>query len=199
MGWTIRLCGPMGVDHDGRSLVADLPGRQGRLLFAYLVLNRDRDCGRGELIDLLWPERPPAAADTALSALLSKLRRALGEGALAGRSELRLVPPGDIEVDVEHAAATAAHAELSIDAHDWPEAAAASREVLTVDLQTFLPDCEGPWVNEAGASWRPCACARSRCWRSPACARAAASWAPPSRRRGPRSPPRRSASPRTGC
>ncbi|MGH2949440.1 MAG: AfsR/SARP family transcriptional regulator, partial [Solirubrobacteraceae bacterium] len=86
-GWTIRLCGPVGVEHGGRSLAAGLPGRQGRLLFAYLVLNRERDCGRAELIDVLWPEHPPAAADTALSALLSKLRRALGDGALAGRSE----------------------------------------------------------------------------------------------------------------
>ena len=92
----------------GHSRAAALPGRQGRLLFAYLVLNRDRDCGRAELIDLLWPERPPAAADTALSALLSKLRRALGDGALAGRSELRLVPPGTIDVDVEAAATAAA-------------------------------------------------------------------------------------------
>jgi len=139
----------MGVDLDGYSRAAALPGRQGRLLFAYLVLNRDRDCGRGELIDLLWPERPPAAADTALSALLSKLRRALGDGALAGRSELRLVPPGPIEVDVETAAAGAAEAEAAIDAHDWPAAAAAARAVLTVDLQTFLPDCDGPWVAEA--------------------------------------------------
>src|SRR3954462_6165777 len=103
MGWVIRLCGPMGVEHGGRS-VGSLPGRQGRLLFAYLVLNRDRDCGRPELIDLLWPERPPAAAETALSALLSKLRRALGEGALAGRSELHFTPGPEIEVDLEVAA-----------------------------------------------------------------------------------------------
>ena len=82
MGWTIRLCGPVGLDQDGQSRAAALPGRQGRLLFAYLVLNRDRDCGRAELIDLLWPERPPAAADSALSALLAELRRALGDGAL---------------------------------------------------------------------------------------------------------------------
>src|SRR5688572_28242115 len=149
MAWTIRLCGPMGVEQDGHSRASALPGRQGRLLFAYLVLNRDRDCGRGELIDLLWPERPPAAADTALSALLSKLRRALGDGALVGRSELRLVPPGSIEVDAETAAAMAAAAEAEIDAHDWQAAAAAAREVLTVDLQTFLPDCDGPWVSEA--------------------------------------------------
>ena len=139
----------MGVDHGGRSLGAALPGRQGRLLFAYLVLNRDRDCGRGELIDLLWPERPPVAADTALSALLSKLRRTLGEGTLAGRSELRLTLEEPIEVDVEAAATATVRAEVAIDARDWPAAAAAAREVLTVDLQTFLPDCEGPWVNEA--------------------------------------------------
>jgi DNA-binding SARP family transcriptional activator/tetratricopeptide (TPR) repeat protein len=148
MGWTIRLCGPVGLDQDGLERAAALPGRQGRLLFAYLVLNRDRDCGRAELIDLLWPERPPAAADSALSALLSKLRRALGDGALTGRSELRLVPPAPIEVDVEVAAAVAAEAEAAIDAQDWATAAASAREVLAVDLQTFLPDCEGPWVAE---------------------------------------------------
>ncbi len=148
MGWTIRLCGPVGLDQNGQSRAAALPGRQGRLLFAYLVLNRDRDCGRAELIDLLWPERPPAAADSALSALLSKLRRALGEGVLAGRSELRVVPPGEIDVDVEMAASAAAGAEAAIDAHDWAGASAAAREVLATDLQTFLPDCDGPWVAE---------------------------------------------------
>ena len=139
----------MGLDVGGQSRVAELPGRQGRLLFAYLVLNRDRDCGRGELIDLLWPEKPPAAADTALSALLSKLRRALGDGALVGRSELRLAPTDGIEVDAERAAAATTAAETAIDAGDWHRASAAARDVLTVDLQTFLPDCEGPWVNEA--------------------------------------------------
>ena len=138
----------MGVDHGGRSLGGALPGRQGRLLFAYLVLNRDRDCGRGELIDLLWPERPPAAADTALSALLSKLRRALGDGVLAGRSELRFAPAEAVAVDVEGSAEAVTRGEAAIDAQDWEQAAADAREVLAVDLQTFLPDCDGPWVNE---------------------------------------------------
>jgi DNA-binding SARP family transcriptional activator len=138
----------MGVDRSGRPLGPSLPGRQGRLLFAYLVLNRDRDCGRAELIDLLWPERPPAAAETALSALLSKLRRVLGNGALTGRSELRFLPGEPIEVDLETAATGAARAEEAIEAHEWARAAAHAREVIAVDLQTFLPDCEGPWVNE---------------------------------------------------
>src|SRR4051794_32507223 len=82
-GWVIRLCGPMGVERDGRSLGGAPPGRRGRLFSPSLSPTRDRDGGRPELIALLWPERPPAAADTALSALLSKLRRTLGEGALA--------------------------------------------------------------------------------------------------------------------
>src|SRR3954451_9978113 len=139
MGWVIQLCGPISVEYGDRSLGAALPGRQGRLLFAYLLLNRDRDCGRPELIDLLWPEQPPPAADTALSALLSKLRRALGEGALAGRSELRFIPGPEIEVDVETAARAAARAESAIDAHEWTEAAESARDALAVDLQTFLP------------------------------------------------------------
>src|SRR5919109_4104853 len=61
--WEIRLCGSIGVALGGRGLEEGIPGRQGRLLFAYLVRNRDRVCSRTELIDVLWPERPPAAAD----------------------------------------------------------------------------------------------------------------------------------------
>ena len=100
-GWDIRLCGPVLVEANGLRLDAGLPGRQGRLLFAYLVLNRTRGCPRDELIDVLWPEGPPAAAESALSALLSKLRRALGEGVLTGRGELRVRLEAPVLVDIE--------------------------------------------------------------------------------------------------
>ena len=52
-----------------------MPGRQGRLLFAYLAVNRDRVASRDELTEALWPRGLPSAPDPALSALLSKLRR----------------------------------------------------------------------------------------------------------------------------
>src|SRR5215210_1938163 len=100
----------MRVEHDGRRLDADLPGRQGRTLLAYLLLHRDRACPRSELVDALWPERPPAAADTALSALLSKLRRAIGPDAIAGRSQLRFAGAGTVVVDVDTATAAVAAA-----------------------------------------------------------------------------------------
>ena len=44
---TVRLCGPLGVELAGREVV--LPGRQGRLAFAYLVVNRRRAVARDEL------------------------------------------------------------------------------------------------------------------------------------------------------
>jgi len=146
-GWEIRLCGPVMVDVSGRRLDAGLPGRQGRLLFAYLVLNRTRGCPRDELIDVLWPEGPPAAADSALSALLSKLRRALGPGVLSGRSELRLhLEP--VRVDIETSAAAIVEAEAAMESGDHPRATERARSALSTDLQTFLPDTEGGWAAE---------------------------------------------------
>jgi DNA-binding SARP family transcriptional activator len=150
--WVVRLCGPVEVRARDREAGARLPGRQGRLLFAYLTVNRDRACTRGELIDVLWPEAPPAAADAALSALLSKLRRELGNGALSGRSEVRLTLPGDVGVDIEQAAAATRRAEAALQECDWSAAGAAARAGLAADPAAFLPDCDGPWLNEQRAA-----------------------------------------------
>jgi DNA-binding SARP family transcriptional activator len=151
-GWVVRLCGRLAARVNDRDVTAVLPGRQGRLLLAYLVVNRDRACPRGELIDVLWPEERPPAADTALSSLLSKLRRALGEGALAGRSDLRLTPDGPVWVDVDHAAAATRRAEAALHDGDWSAAAEAARDALAECAGDFLPDCDGPWLHEQ--RWR---------------------------------------------
>ena len=46
----IQLCGRLVTELDGRQVGDALPGAKGRLLFAYLVLNRDRRMGRDELL-----------------------------------------------------------------------------------------------------------------------------------------------------
>ena len=86
----IQLCGPTVIERDGERLDGRLPGRQGRLLFAYLVLNRHRLTSRDELAEAIWPRQLPAAAETGLNALISKLRKILGTGAIDGRTALRL-------------------------------------------------------------------------------------------------------------
>ncbi len=69
-GWEIRLGGPLELSRDGVRL-SGVPGRQGRLLLAYLLLNRERACPRAELIDLLWPEYPPPSSSMRHSSIRS--------------------------------------------------------------------------------------------------------------------------------
>jgi DNA-binding SARP family transcriptional activator len=53
---------------------ADLPGRQGRLVLAYLVVERHRPVSREELATVLWPQERPASWNAAIGATVSKLR-----------------------------------------------------------------------------------------------------------------------------
>src|ERR1700759_3248044 len=97
----IQLCGATVVEGPDGRIDERLPGRQGRVLFAYLVLNRHRPVGRDELAEALWSGELPRATEGGLNALLSKLRRTLGAGVLDGRSSLRLRLPDGARVDVE--------------------------------------------------------------------------------------------------
>ena len=71
METTVRVCGRLDARIAGRAIA--LPGRQGRAVFAYLLLHRDRPVTREELRDLLWPQSPPADPAESLNALLSRL------------------------------------------------------------------------------------------------------------------------------
>ena len=146
--WEIRLCGRVAVSAQDGLADSALPGRQGQLLLAYLVCHRTRACPRYELEDVLWPERAPAASDSALSSLLSKLRRALGPDALTGRAELRLALPEPLWVDTEVLADTVEVAVQALDDRRWADAAAQARAALAVATEPFLAECDGPWVLE---------------------------------------------------
>src|SRR3954447_12028070 len=124
---TIQLRGEVRLEVGGTRMEGRLPGRLGRALLAYLVLNRHRSVTRDELMGALWPESVPRDPAATLSTLLSGLRRTLGAEVLQGRSELRLELPADALVDVEVAAAAleAARAALAED----PAAASGDAQV----------------------------------------------------------------------
>ena len=146
----VQLCGRFVWEWDGEALEGALPGRQGRMLVAYLVLRRPYPASRDELIDALWPGGPPPNAGTAISALLSKIRGLLGAEHLPGRHEVCLVLPPDSRVDVEDACAALHEAQSALALRDWPRAWPTSLTALFVTRRPLLPDVDLPWADE----WR---------------------------------------------
>lgn len=145
----VQLCGRLAIEIGQRRVDDALPGRQGRMLFTYLAVNRRRPVGRYELVDALWSEDPPADADTSLSALLSKLRRMLGPGRLDGRGTLQLQLPEGSWIDVEAAMEAIHRAEAALNRRDWAEAWSAARVSLYIARRPFLAGEESIWIEEA--------------------------------------------------
>jgi DNA-binding SARP family transcriptional activator len=141
----IQICGALTVERDGQRLDALLPGRQGRLLFTYLVVNRHRLIPRDEMAEALWREPDPDAVDARLNPLLSKLRKVFGPGTVEGRSALRLCLP-DAWVDLEAAAEAAHRAESAVAQQDWARAWGPSLTALFVAERDILPGEDAPWI-----------------------------------------------------
>ena len=144
----IQLCGRLVLVIDGTRVEGRLPARQGRVAFAYLAANRIRPVMRGELLEAVWPDEPPASADAALSALVSKLRQVIGGDRLVGRSELQLVLAPDAFVDLEAATGAIHRAEAAVTRRDWAAAWAGGRVALHTASRGFLVGLEGGWVDE---------------------------------------------------
>lgn len=144
----MQLCGRLVIRHAEERIDGRLPSRQGRVLFAYLALNRHRPTPRAALIGALWHDHAPGATDSALSALLSKLRRALPEGWLGGRDEPRLELPANTLLDVEAAREGVHRAESAVALGDWTRGWAPARVALHTATREFLPGHDAPWIDE---------------------------------------------------
>jgi SARP family transcriptional regulator, regulator of embCAB operon len=138
----IQLCGRLVARLDGRRVEDDLPGRQGRLAFAFLALHRHRPVPRDELEAALWTD---AGASDRLSPLLSKLRPLVP---LEGRGDVRLALPDDAWVDVEAAAAGLHRAESAVAQGDVHAAWGPARVAQHVAARQFLPGEDTPWIEE---------------------------------------------------
>jgi SARP family transcriptional regulator, regulator of embCAB operon len=144
----IQLCGRLVVELEGRRLEEELPARQGRVLFAYLAANRDRPCGRGELVEAVWPHDLPPHPESALNALISKLRRALGPKLLEGRSTVQLRLPAGTWIDLEAAGEAIHRAESAVGYQDWAGAWGSGQVAQYIAKRGFLPGEDGPWIDE---------------------------------------------------
>jgi SARP family transcriptional regulator, regulator of embCAB operon len=147
--------------HEGVVDEQRFPGRQGRLVFAYLLAAQGRPVPRDELAEALWGEEPPEKWEKALSVLVSKLRALLNECGVDGSASLTsafgcyqlTLPPGSwIDVVAADEAATVAGSALA--AGDLDGALSNASTAAALARRTFLPGEDARWVGERRAELR---------------------------------------------
>lgn len=144
----LRLDGPTGHVTD-----ADLPGRQGRIAFAALAVER-RPLSHDQLADIIWDEAPPPQWKAALAPVMSKIRSLItttgldgSEMLVAGGGAYRLALPADIWVDLESALAALDRAEGAL-RHDQDADAARHATVASSILRRpFLTGIDNLWAD----------------------------------------------------
>jgi len=149
-GARIQLCGRFLVELDGRWVEDALPGAKGRLLFAYLVLNRVRRLDRDELLTAVYGDDASPDHHPRLSVLLSKLRRVVGPELLTGRSEIELALRREAFVDVEAALEALHRAESHVASGEWAEAWGPAGVAYHVASRPLLQGHDRAWLDE----WR---------------------------------------------
>jgi SARP family transcriptional regulator, regulator of embCAB operon len=142
----IQLCGRLAVELAGRDLTSKVPGGQARVLFTYLTVHRSLPARREQMIEALWPWRAPDGADASLSALLSRLRSALGPDVLVGRSEVSVRLPDDAWIDLEAAEEAIHRAEAAVAQGEFARGWGPSLVALFTARRGFLPGEDLPWA-----------------------------------------------------
>ena len=165
----LRFEGPDGWFDDG-----DLPGNQGRIAFAALVVER-RALPRDTLADIVWNGRLPAKWEGALSTIISRTRGLIASTGLDPKDVLptiggtyAIVVPHDGWVDLEDAIRRLDRAEGAL-RHDDLDLAVADATAASATLRRpLLPGVESEWVEEhrrrhRDASYR-CSTVLARAW-----------------------------------
>jgi DNA-binding SARP family transcriptional activator len=148
----VQVCGTLRVEGDRTSLAArDLPGRLGRRLWVFLVLQRRRPVGTDELATALWGDAIPDAWGASIHALVSRLRSALrsvdeGVALRSTGAGYDLVLPADTLVDRERAWTAISHVRLMRQRGEveaaWTEAVIAHE----IASRGFMPGEGGEWI-----------------------------------------------------
>lgn len=151
MALRIYLTGKLCLEA-GTTLVdeASLPGRQGRVLLALLAAEPARAVPFEEAAGVLWPDGPPRSWETALRALVSKLRAAVAPAGLGVESAFgcyQLTVPAGTWVDVLAAADAIHRAETGLRDGDLDEAIGWALVATSIATRPFLAGEDGDWVS----------------------------------------------------
>ena len=160
-----------------RALENQLPGRQGRLALAYLTLHRLSPIPRADLAEALWGATTAGGAETALNALISKLRRVLGPDSIDGGSTVRLSLPAGVRVDLEVAAEAVHAAESALTSGHLARAWAAAQTAMFTARRGFLPGEEARGSTTCAVTSMSCTSGRSKRTARRRWGSAAPSWA----------------------
>ena len=150
----IYLAGRVAIESGGHWVGEEaFPARQGIVLFARLAVERGQATSREVLARTLWPDELPRAWESALQALVSKLRALLARAGLdksdavssaLGCYQLQL--PRAAWIDVEHAADAIHDAEGRMKASDMRAAWASAQVAYHIARRPFIAGETLPWV-----------------------------------------------------
>ena len=159
----IYLAGSVAIEH-GEHLIRErqFPGRQGRVAFVYLAVNRHRSIHRDELLGAIWPDEAPAQTDSGLDAILSKLRSTFksaglppaAAGVIVSSKIIALRLPPNAWIDLEAAANALDEAEGAIRRGDTVTAWSMANVAVVISKRPVLADIEAPWIESQRAALR---------------------------------------------
>ena len=139
----------MTVEIAGERRDGDLPGRQGRLVLAYLALNHGRPVTREELVEAVWGEEAGRGHAQSLNVVLSKLRRALGQWVVEGVRTASVQLCADVEVDLRTLNGAVSEVRQALAAEAWADVPEAARMIIEHADRGLLVGLEAPWIDEA--------------------------------------------------
>jgi DNA-binding SARP family transcriptional activator len=153
------------VSLEGGAVLVDerhLAGRQGRLAFVRLAIERHQPVSRDRLVSAIWSDAPPREVDIAVGAILSKLRTAIKKTGLSEREagidvrlgSITLRLPMDVWVDLEEAANAIDEAEGMWRAGDHIRAWGGASVAVSIARRPFLANEEAPWIEAQRATLR---------------------------------------------
>ncbi|MCS0638933.1 winged helix-turn-helix domain-containing protein [Streptomyces sp. LP05-1] len=127
-------------------------GARLRALLTVLAVRAGRTVPAGALVDEVWGERPPADAPGALQALVARLRRALGAGAVVSADGGYRLGAGPEAVDLHRFGRLAAEGARALEAGEPGRAVAALDEALALWRGPALADLPDPVARAAEAA-----------------------------------------------